>query len=353
MASAAVKLALEEATRVATEKAVQDATKAAAAAAVKKAAAEATAAAIEKATKEAADAAIAKAGKEAADAAIVKAAKQASDAAAAKAAKEAADSAATKAAKEAADQAAKKASEDAAAQAAEAAAQKASKAASDDAAKGAEKVVTKQTKDEADAAGQSFLSKNKGLVVGGIAASTLVAASAVKFAARNDKKVTITKIEAVSGGLFSSSTTVKITYSPPLKILATDKVDIADTDCVPPLYKFFLPITKVLSDTEIVVAGVITAPGTKGSIVNHTSMQGQLADSIVTAGGAVVGAGANIAGGIVDQGLSSAGLPTISGLGAKLASYKYYILIAICLYFALKLYLGRSRAPAHGSKSAE
>lgn len=299
-----------------------------------------------------------KAGEEAAQKAAITAAKQASEAAAKKAAQEAAQKAAQAAAKKSAMaaaaaaataasvKAAKDAAETAAAKAAKTASTQALEKASAEALEKASKTVTKaaseaesaaakivkQTDDDVAKASKNFIAKNPKLVAGGVGAAGLAGYAELKFKERNNKTLSITKIEQ------TGANSVQITFTPALKLLKTDKVDILATNCSPVLNALLVPIQKIVSDTSINVAGNIVMPGNTGKIVTHSSFEGQLVGAMVDAGGAVAGVGAQIAGGVADKALTAAGLPNISDMIAKLTSYKYYAMAFIVIALALKFW---------------
>jgi hypothetical protein len=191
------------------------------------------------------------------------------------------------------------------------------------------KKIAKQTETEAAAASKSFLAKNPKLVIGGVTAAGVAAYSGAKFAERNNKVVGITKIESNASG-------VLLTYTPALKILSTDNVDLTNTNCVPSINGTGLEVLKVLSQTQIVVAGKITSAGTSGSIKNHTSFEGQATDAIATAAGSAVQAGATVAASAVTGGLTGAGVDP-GAFFAQLSAYKPYVIGILVLLLLLKI----------------
>lgn len=208
---------------------------------------------------------------------------------------------------------------------------------------GAAKTIGKQASGDAKKASESFLSKNPKLVVGGVAVATLAAAATVKFEASNNKKLTITATAPMSDG-----TGTQITFTPALDILKTDKLDISGTNSNPSIDGSLVPIVKVISKTQVVIGTPSSTSGTTGQLVNHTSFEGQITNTMVEAGGAVIGAGLKVGGGALDAGFKAAGLPTPSAMLAKLASYKYYILAVLLAYLALKFW---PRGGSHSLKT--
>ncbi|KAG5182849.1 hypothetical protein JKP88DRAFT_272818 [Tribonema minus] len=315
------------------------AAKAAADLAMAKALKEAATAAATKAAKEAATAAATKAAKEAATAAATKAAKEAASAAAAKAAKEAATEAATAAATTAAKEAATAAATKAAKEAATAAASKAAKEAAQEAAK----KTVKETLQSAASKSAKFAAKNPGLVIGGLTAAAAAGVALDRFNKKDGAKMSITAIEQDG----KDSAAVKITFSPPMDITATDKVTVFGSDCAPSVDGEQIPVAKVLSSTSIVIpGGTLSSAGKKGTLTLHTSFDGQVLGLMEDAAKTAANTTATIMGGVVDAGLQGAGLPSLNDLGDTLAGYKYYLMTAGALAAVLAaVYVYRTLFP--------
>ena len=205
----------------------------------------------------------------------------------------------------------------------------------------AAKVVGKQGKTEAKNASESFMRKNPKLVIGGVAAAGFAAAGMAKYEANNNKKVTITTISASPDGKGSV-----ITFSPGFDILKTDKVDISGTNSNPSIDGSLVAIVKVLSKTQIQIATTVSTAGTTGTMINHTSFEGQVTNQMAVAGGAVIGAGLDVAGGAIDKGLTAAGFPTPAVMWAK---YKWYLMALLAVVLALKFWPSGKGASAGSS----
>ncbi len=297
-------------------------------------------AAAEMAVKQAAETAAKTAAKEAVEAAAKAAAKQAAETAAKAAAKQAAEAAAKAAASKAAKEAAQVAASKAAKEAAEVAAKKAAKEAAEKAAKtaaaGAAKAAGKETATSAATKAGKFILDHPGWVLGGLTAATATGLATKRFLSRNKQTLTIVKVVPTAAG-------AEITYSPPLELHTSDKVDVTGSLTTPRIDGALVPIVKVLSMTSIVVGKTIaTGSAAGGTLLTHTSFDAQFADVLTdAASGAVVVAG-GLVGDVAGKVASAFGLPDPS---AWIAEHSLHLKIgaAAVLVLVVLIYVPKPR----------
>lgn len=285
---------------------------------------------------------------------ISAAAEDAAKVAATKVAKETAEQAAQqtaiKLAKESAELAAKKAviaaaslaaAKDASKLATEKAAKSSAKAVSEDVAKLAVKDVGKETAQTALSKASAFVAKNPKLVIGSLTAGAAAGLAAERVSKTENKKLGITKIEHVD------NETVRLTFTPELKLQPSDKVDLAGTDCTPSIDGTLLPISQVLSSTQILLKLKTSAGGSTGTITTHTSFEGQLAGVISGAIAETTG----FAGNVVGDTLTKV-FPGLAGQFGKIKQYATYALIA-AVVIAVVVVILKIRAASAASQRAK
>lgn len=191
----------------------------------------------------------------------------------------------------------------------------------DDAAKKADEAKAKD----------SWLKKNKGKVVGGVAAGALAAAAYARYESRDGGTSNITKISSEDGY-------VSVEFGTTLEFCSQDKAILSGTNSTPSVDGSW-SIKSVVSSTKIIIdkeADIFFTDGTAGQIELDTSFESQISCTTGDVAGGVVGTVGNVAGGIFKEVLDKTGL---GGLFKKYA-WVFYVIIGIVLLGAVyKLYV--------------
>jgi hypothetical protein len=194
----------------------------------------------------------------------------------------------------------------------------------------------------------------------GKAAALLAGAGAAGVAAKNfmesdGKKVGISKIEGVKeGGAFGfgGDDVAKITFTPELDALKSDKLKIEGTDCTPPIDGASVAIYKIYSKTVIGVKldKPLTAPGTKGSLTLSTTMAARTGQALGEGAGAVGEVAGTAAGGLASGvggvlgGVGDGVIAFLQGLGLPIPSGTSGLVSLVCclliiVFFVIKFVL--------------
>ena len=165
--------------------------------------------------------------------------------------------------------------------------------------------------------------KNPGKALTGAGASAAALYAANEYTKNDGKKVGITKIEAASeGGVlgFGATNVAKITFTPEMEALMSDKLKIEGTDSSPSIDGTDVAIFKVYSPTVIGIKleKALTGPGSKGSLTLSTSLAARAGAAAGAGAGAVAGAAGGAAGGAMTSFFQGLGIPLPEGLPGML-----------------------------------
>jgi len=130
-------------------------------------------------------------------------------------------------------------------------------------------------KEVATADSKSWLSQNVGKVIAGVTAATLAALTLAKYIKSKETVRTITKVEDATGG------DIKITFTPAIKILESDIIDISDSKTDPSIDGTGITIVSSISSSQIKItpSNALKKFESGGKINVHTSFGAQLGDT--------------------------------------------------------------------------
>jgi hypothetical protein len=165
--------------------------------------------------------------------------------------------------------------------------------------------------------------KNPGKALAGAGASAAALYAANEYTKNDGKKVGITKIEAASeGGVFGLGATqvAKITFTPEMDALQSDKLKIEGTDSSPSIDGTDVAIFKVYSKTQVGIKleKALTGPGSKGSLTLSTTLAARAGAAAGAGAGAVAGAAGGVAGSAMISFFQGLGIPLPDGLPGML-----------------------------------
>jgi hypothetical protein len=169
----------------------------------------------------------------------------------------------------------------------------------------------------------AWAKKNPGKVIAAGAGTAAAVYAANNFMQNDGKKVGITKIEAASeGGVLGIGATAvaKITFTPEMDALMSDKLKIEGTDSSPSIDGTDIAIFKVYSPTVIGIKleKALTGPGSKGSLTLSTSLVARVGAAAGAGAGAVAGVAGGAAGGAMTSFFQGLGIPLPDGLPGML-----------------------------------
>ena len=186
----------------------------------------------------------------------------------------------------------------------------------------------------------AWAKKNPGKALAGAGASAAAVYAANEYMKNEGKKVGITKIE---DGTEGSTKVAKITFTPDMDALLSDKLKIEGTDSTPSIDGASVSIFKVYSPTQVAIKvdAALSAPGTKGALTLSTTMAARAGDAVGSAAGAAGTAAGTAAGAAVGGALEGLGLGGSGGLlpgGAKswLIGCGVFCLLMIILFIITK-----------------
>jgi flagellar biosynthesis GTPase FlhF len=263
----------------------------------------------EKSIREAAE----RAAKETAERAAREATQRASKEAAERAAKEASERASLEAAQKTAKETAEKTSKETIEKTTKEATEKATKESSEKAAK---ETIEKEAKD-------SFLKKNSGKIVGGVAAATAAAVAYDRFSSRDGTPSDIINIYQEDGK-------VVVEYATELSFCINDKATIEGSDSIPSIDGNW-GISSIESKTKIILDKSVDSfdkDGTKGVIKIDTSFESQLSCTVAESAGKITGTAAGVLGSAFQN------ISKQLGLDKLFSQYKiyFYIIAAIIIF---------------------